>query len=92
MLCFGFVSNLWLQCCLTDIVQVRIVLDGSVLLDTGVSDLRDVWEETGFQLERLQTNRICVEREQELLKTRRSPPYCLTFDPDTCPFTCQPGV
>ncbi|WAQ99413.1 PUR4-like protein [Mya arenaria] len=47
-----------------------------------MTDLRDVWEETSFQLELRQANPICVNQEREGLKVRQAPPYRLTFDPD----------
>lgn len=42
--------------------------------------LRDVWEETSFQLERLQANPKCVEEEASKLSERRAPPFRLTYD------------
>ena len=45
-------------------------------------ELRDVWEETSFMLERRQANPHCVQEEQDALKLRRSPPYTLPFDPN----------
>lgn len=42
--------------------------------------LRDVWEETSFQLENLQANPECVKEEKEGLKSRKPPQWKLTFD------------
>ena len=44
--------------------------------------LRDVWEETSFQLERLQANPDCVRQEQEGLRNRTEPVYKVPFEPD----------
>ena len=44
--------------------------------------LRDIWEETSFQLERRQASPDCVIQEQKGLKTRREPLYKVPFDPD----------
>lgn len=44
--------------------------------------LRDVWEETSFQLERRQANVQCVVQEEQGLKDRKSPEWKLTFDPN----------
>jgi phosphoribosylformylglycinamidine synthase len=44
--------------------------------------LRDVWEETSFQLEIRQANPDCVAQERDGLKNRKQPKYKLTFDPD----------
>lgn len=47
-----------------------------------MTELRDIWEETSFVLERRQANPHCVQQEQTGLKARIAPPYNLTFDPD----------
>lgn len=45
-------------------------------------ELRDIWEETSFVLERRQANPHCVQEEQTGLRHRMSPPYAITFNPD----------
>lgn len=62
-------------------MQIIINLNGSTILNDSMTRLRDVWEATSFQLERLQTNQACVVEEEALLKNRKAPPYKLTFDP-----------
>lgn len=47
-----------------------------------MTELRDLWEETSFELEKLQTNPDCVRSEKEILKHRKSPAWRLTFDPN----------
>jgi phosphoribosylformylglycinamidine synthase len=47
--------------------------------------LRDVWEATGFELERRQANPVCVLAEQTSLKERRAPQYSLKFTPKLSP-------
>ncbi|XP_048244278.1 phosphoribosylformylglycinamidine synthase-like [Haliotis rufescens] len=62
----------------------RVVIsvnDEEVLIESTMV-LRDIWEETSFQLERLQANPHMVQQEQEGLKSRRFPPYQLPFCPD----------
>ena len=44
--------------------------------------LRDVWEETSFRLELLQTNSDCAREERSGLKGRKAPAWSLTFDPE----------
>ncbi|KAK7096705.1 phosphoribosylformylglycinamidine synthase-like [Littorina saxatilis] len=63
--------------------QVKICVNCVPVLEAPMSELRDVWEETSFVLERRQANPHCVEAEQGSLKQRRSPPYHLPFDPNT---------
>ncbi len=47
-----------------------------------MTQLRDIWEETSFELEKLQANYKCVNSEKEGLKTRKAPHWYLTFDLD----------
>ncbi|XP_071477860.1 phosphoribosylformylglycinamidine synthase-like [Diadema antillarum] len=61
--------------------KIVITVKGESVVDTAMTGLRDVWEATSFQLERLQTNPTCVEEEEAQLKHRKAPPYKLTFDP-----------
>lgn len=61
--------------------QVSIKVDGDVVLQEKMADLRDIWEATSFQLERLQCNPRCVESEEKGLSHRKDPPYKLSFKP-----------
>lgn len=65
--------------------RASISIAGKPVLDDEIPKLRDVWEMTSFQLERLQCNPECVIQEEALLRKRKSPPYHLTFDPDIPP-------
>ncbi|XP_052797256.1 phosphoribosylformylglycinamidine synthase-like isoform X2 [Mya arenaria] len=62
--------------------MVSLKVGEVIVLEGRMTDLRDVWEETSFQLELRQANPICVNQEREGLKVRQAPPYRLTFDPD----------
>lgn len=68
-------------CC----TQVRIQVDGQEVLHESLPDLRAVWEDTSFQLERLQANELCVKQEEEGLSKRTEPYFKLTFDPSEPP-------
>jgi len=61
--------------------RVRVIRDGKVLLDDDMTRLRDIWEETSYQLELLQANPNCVEQERESLSERTAPPLQLSFEP-----------
>jgi len=64
---------------------------GAPALDGQVAELRDVWEETSFALERLQSSPACVAEEQAGMKGRRTPVWHLPFKPPPLsPFT--PGA
>ena len=62
-------------------LQINISLNGNLLVSETMVMLRDMWEETSFKLERLQTNKNCVEEEEAGLKLRHQPPYHFTFQP-----------
>lgn len=62
--------------------QVSIKVDGNIVLQGKMVELRDIWEATSFQLERLQCNPRCVEAEEAGLKHRKAPPYNLSFTPE----------
>ncbi|XP_071951338.1 phosphoribosylformylglycinamidine synthase-like [Antedon mediterranea] len=61
--------------------MVVISVNEKEVLNEKMTVLRDVWEETSFQLEKLQANPECVEVEQRNLANRTAPPFKLTFDP-----------
>jgi phosphoribosylformylglycinamidine synthase len=62
--------------------DIRIRVDEEVVLEDQVVVLREVWEETSYQLERLQANPDCVEEERVTNRTRHVPAYSLTFAPE----------
>ncbi|XP_051186328.1 probable phosphoribosylformylglycinamidine synthase, chloroplastic/mitochondrial [Lolium perenne] len=61
--------------------EIELLVDGEMRLKERMSDLRDLWEETSFQLEELQRLKSCVKLEKEGLKSRTSPPWHLSFTP-----------
>ena len=58
---------------------VQVQIDGQVVLKDDVAEIRDLWEETSFQLDRLQANPDCVEQEQSGLKDMVGPNYVVPF-------------
>uniref|UniRef100_A0A674HUL2 Phosphoribosylformylglycinamidine synthase n=2 Tax=root TaxID=1 RepID=A0A674HUL2_TAEGU len=62
--------------------MVTVAVGGQEVLAEPVGDLRALWEQTSFQLERLQAAPACVEQEEQDLPTRWGPEYHVTFDPD----------
>ncbi|KAI3368319.1 hypothetical protein L3Q82_008027 [Scortum barcoo] len=70
------------------VVSVRV--DGQEVLRDSLPNLRTLWEDTSFQLERLQANEICVKQEEEGLAKRTQPYFKLTFDPCEVPSISQP--
>ena len=61
------------------VVSVRV--GGELVLEQRMVELRDIWEATSFQLERLQTNPQCVMEEEAGLSKRHAPQYKLSFEP-----------
>ncbi|CAL8309072.1 unnamed protein product [Lota lota] len=75
--------------------KVSICVDGQQVLNDKLPVLRALWEETSFQLERLQTNELCARQEEEGLSKRTQPFFKLNFDPSERPsigHLCQPRV
>ena len=62
--------------------DVRIRYGEELVLDASMVALRDVWEETSFQLDRLQANPACVEEEQQGLKHRTGPSFVVPYTPE----------
>ncbi|KAH9619161.1 hypothetical protein KSS87_003279 [Heliosperma pusillum] len=60
---------------------IDLKVDGVSHLNENVSYLRDVWEETSFNLEKFQRLASCVDSEKEGLKYRREPSWSLSFTP-----------
>nr|CAD1818219.1 unnamed protein product [Ananas comosus var. bracteatus] len=60
---------------------IELVVDQDLRLKEETSYLRDLWEETSFQLESLQRLASCVKLEKEGLKHRQSPLWSLSFTP-----------
>ena len=67
--------------------QISIRAAGNLLLDANMPELRDIWEATSFAIEARQANPACVAQEQKGLRSRRSPPYKLTFDVSATPIS-----
>ncbi len=61
--------------------RITIRYNGEPVLDESMVLLRQWWEETSYQLDRLQMNAICAEDEKENIFERRGPRYHLSFEP-----------
>ena len=62
--------------------QIRITFNGQQVLDESMVELRRLWEETSYQLERLQADPACVDQEKEQIHQRPGPSYHLSFRPE----------
>jgi len=54
---------------------------GRTVLETDMKRLRDIWQETSFELDKYQANPACVKAERNVNYDRRGPSFQLTFDP-----------
>jgi phosphoribosylformylglycinamidine synthase len=61
--------------------QVKITYNKEVVLEEDMLVLRGLWEETSYQLERLQVNPDCAEEEKKNIYDRQGPQYHLSFAP-----------
>lgn len=72
--------------------RIKVTFNGSNrLLDEDMPYLRAIWEETSFQLERLQANPDCAEEERRNIFAMNRPPYLLTFKPKEYPEMINTG-
>lgn len=61
--------------------RIRISYNGQAVLDEDLRLLRQWWEETSYQLERLQVNPACADEEKRNIYDRKGPSYHLSFSP-----------
>ena len=59
--------------------SVRIYQGANEVLNADMRDLRDVWEATSFEIDRLQANPDYVSQEKSGLRSRSAPPFKLTY-------------
>jgi phosphoribosylformylglycinamidine synthase len=64
---------------------VRIALDGQTILREDTRVLRDLWEDTSYQIERLQANPDCAEAEKRSLFYRTGPLFRVGFNTKPTP-------
>jgi len=65
--------------------RISIRYNDEIVLEESMAVLRQWWEETSYQLERLQVNTICAEDERENIFERTGPNYHLSFEPKPTP-------
>ncbi|MDX9834910.1 MAG: phosphoribosylformylglycinamidine synthase [Desulfobulbus sp.] len=60
---------------------ITIQYNGDYVLDDSLVLLRQWWEETSYQLDRLQMNPDCADEEKFAILDRKGPSYYLSFSP-----------
>ena len=69
----------------TEEKQIKIRVNDESVLDEDMRLLREWWEETSYQLERLQVNADCADAEKKNSYDRQGPEYKLSFTPEPAP-------
>ncbi len=64
---------------------VSITLNSQKVLESDIRVLRQTWEETSYQIERLQMNPQCAEEERKNIYDRKGPTYVIPFKPEPTP-------
>jgi len=65
--------------------KIIVKINSQSVLDEDMEDLRAVWEETSYHLDRLQANPQCVDEEKKNCYQRTGPHFHLTFSPVPTP-------
>jgi phosphoribosylformylglycinamidine synthase len=65
--------------------EITIKINKDIVLHEDMKVLRDIWEETSYQLDRLQANPVCVDEEKKVNFDRKGPQYHLSFTPKETP-------
>nr|MBF0222185.1 phosphoribosylformylglycinamidine synthase [Desulfobulbaceae bacterium] len=65
----------------TSTKEIAITFNGDPVLTGSMLDLRQIWEETSYQLEKLQMNPACANEEKKILYNRKGPQYSVPFTP-----------
>jgi phosphoribosylformylglycinamidine synthase len=61
--------------------HIRVLFNREAVLAESMQELRQNWEETSFQLERLQMNPDCAAEEKQNIYDRKEPRYFVSFTP-----------
>jgi phosphoribosylformylglycinamidine synthase len=65
--------------------EINARINNEAVLEEDMRDLREIWEETSYRLDRLQANPGCVEEERRTGMDRKGPVFDLSFSPQATP-------
>ncbi|MBN2181442.1 MAG: phosphoribosylformylglycinamidine synthase [Sedimentisphaerales bacterium] len=65
--------------------NIKIKYHDKEVLDADMRVLRDIWQQTSFELDKLQANPACSEAERKANFERKGPKYNLSFEPAPTP-------
>ncbi len=68
-----------------DSTLISVTINDEPVLNADMRELRNIWEETSYQIERLQADKTCADEERASSYDRQGPGYSLGFDPVDTP-------
>ena len=69
----------------TEEKKILVTYDSQKVLESDMPVLRSWWEETSYQIERLQMNSQCADEERKNIFNRKGPSYVIPFKPKRTP-------
>jgi len=69
----------------TEEKKILVTYNSEKVLESSMSVLREEWEETSYQIERLQMNPQCADEERRNIFDRKGPSYIIPFKPKPTP-------
>jgi len=69
----------------TEEKKIVLTYDSQRVLESDMRILRQQWEETSYQIERLQINPRCADEEKKNIFDRKGPAYVIPFEPEPTP-------
>jgi len=65
--------------------NILLSYNSQKVLEADMRGLRQIWEETSYQIERLQINPQCADQERKNIFDRKGPTYVIPFNPKPTP-------
>jgi phosphoribosylformylglycinamidine synthase len=65
--------------------NIKVSVKNNVVFDEKMISLRNIWEETSYELEKLQADPACAKEERKNIFDRKGPDYRLSFTPEDTP-------
>jgi len=69
----------------TEEKKILVAFNSQKVLESDMRVLRQWWEETSYQIERLQINPQCADQEKKNIFDRKGPTYVIPFNPEPTP-------
>ena len=69
----------------TEEKKIVVTYHSQKVLDSSMCVIREWWEETSYQIERLQMNSQCADEERKNIFDRKGPSYVIPFEPKPTP-------